>query len=98
MHASVGDASRFDERSHLPPRRHTAPWPERLIEPGSAFLLDLTNAVDHIQDIEQLWRDGHLPVGASLTLFFRLSMTMTRSDRSMLLAVRASASDIRQPV
>ena len=66
---SIGDASRFDERSHLAPRRHTAPRPETLIESGSTFLLDLTNAVDHIQGIEQLWRDRHLPVNASLTLF-----------------------------
>jgi hypothetical protein len=66
---SVGDASRLDERLHLAPCRHAAPWPETLIEPGSAFPLDLTDAVDHIQDIEQLWRDGHLPVNASLALF-----------------------------
>ena len=66
---SIGDASRFDERSHLAPCRHTTPGPETLIESGSTFLLDLTDAVDHIQGIEQLWRDRHLPVNASLTLF-----------------------------
>src|SRR6478736_6680419 len=65
---AIGDASRLDERSHLAPRRHATPWPETGIQSGSTFLLDLTNAVDHIQGIEQLWRDGHLPVNASLTL------------------------------
>ena len=70
---SVGDASRLDERLHLAPRRHTAPWPETLIESGSTFLLDLTDSVDHIQGIEQLWRDGHLPVNASLALFQALN-------------------------
>src|SRR5271165_204518 len=66
---SIGDASRFDERGHLPPRRHTTPRPETLIESGSTFLLDFTNAVDHIQGIEQLCRDRYLSVNASLTLF-----------------------------
>jgi hypothetical protein len=65
---SVGNASRFDERSHLAPRRHAAPWPETLIQSGSAFLLDLPNSVNHIHGIEQLWRDGHLPMNAGLTL------------------------------
>jgi hypothetical protein len=51
---SIGDASRFDERLHLAPCRHTAPGPETLIESGSTFPLDLTNAVYHIQGIEQL--------------------------------------------
>jgi hypothetical protein len=45
---TIGDASRFDERSHLAPRRHTTPGPETLIEPGPTFLLDLTDTVDHI--------------------------------------------------
>jgi hypothetical protein len=41
--------------------------------------------------------DGHLPVNARLR-FFRLSMTISLADKSMLLAVSASASDIRHPV
>ena len=49
---SIGDASRFDERSHLTPCRHATPSPETLVEPGSTFLLDLTDAVDHVQGIE----------------------------------------------
>src|ERR1700693_5202539 len=65
---AIGNASRSDERGHLAPRRHTTPWPETLIESGSAFPLDLSNSVDHIHGIEQLWWSGHLPLNASLTL------------------------------
>src|SRR6476619_6363471 len=66
---SIGDASRLDERSHLATRRHAAPGPETFVESGSTFPLDFTDSVDHIQGIEQLWRNGHLPVNASLSLF-----------------------------
>src|ERR1700736_3190938 len=65
---TIGDASRFHQRSHLAPRRHSTPRPETVIESCSTFPLDLTDSVDHIQGIEQLWRDGHLPVNASLAL------------------------------
>jgi hypothetical protein len=33
--------------------------PERFIEPSAAFLLDLTDAVDHVDDVEEIGWDRH---------------------------------------
>src|ERR1700693_3984063 len=54
------------DRRHLPPSSHTTPRPETF-STGSTLLL--TDAMDHIQSIEEVWRNGHLSEHATFSLF-----------------------------
>jgi hypothetical protein len=41
------------------PSRHAAPGPERFIEPSAAFFLDLADAMDHVDGVDEIGWDRH---------------------------------------